>query len=234
MIATRQFLFVHMHKTGGQFVNQLLLQHYPDARAIGYHLPRSEAPAGLKSLPALAFIRNPWDWYVSWYAFNLAVPLRNPIFRAVAEAGKADFKTAIHTLLHLGHPLYAGLREEIAAGLPESREGNQGSGITQAAIRSFADPDAGYLTWLMRYMCYADASAQGLHMGRMEQLREELPLLLEECGAAPSPGLREAIAVAPAVNTSPRRDYHGYYDDELRDMVAERDWTIAESFSYSY
>lgn len=234
MLATPEFLFIHLHKTGGQFVNRLLLQHYPRTRAIGYHLPRSEAPAELKPLPAFAFTRNPWDWYVSWYAFNAATPRRNPIFRAVSEQGSANFYDTINNLLHLGHPLLSDMREEIALALPEDREGNQGSGITRQAMRKFTDPDAGYLSWLTRYMCFSGGSSVGLRMGHMEQLRTDLPLLIEACGGDMNPGLAEAIASTPAVNASPRRDYREYYDQELRELVAERDWTIVESYNYSF
>jgi len=201
---------------------------------VGYHLPRSEAPAELKALPAFAFMRNPWDWYVSWYAFNQAAPQRNPIFRAVSEGGEADFKETIHNLLHLGHPLHAAMREEITQALPETRENNFGSGITQKVMRGFTDPDAGYLTWLTRYMCFTGGSPAGLRMGRMEHLREELPALLRDTGTEVTPALAQAIATAPAVNASSRRDYRNYYDDELKALVAERDWAIVESYGYEF
>jgi hypothetical protein len=234
MIATRECLFIHLHKTGGQFVNRLLLEHLPDARRVGYHLPRSEAPDGLRALPAFAFMRNPWDWYVSWYAFNAANPTRNPIFRAVSEQGAADFNDTIHNLLHLGHPLLSAMRDEIVRGLPETREGNLGSGITRRVMQGFTDPDAGYLTWLTRYMCFVGGSPAGLRMGRMEHLREDMVSLLEASGAQLTPQFRAAIADASAVNASPRRDYRGYYDAELRDLVAERDWSIVESYGYEF
>ena len=234
MIAAPEFLFIHLHKTGGQFVNRLLLQHYPGATALGYHLPRSEAPQPLKALPAFAFMRNPWDWYVSWYAFNAANPERNPIFRGVSEHGEADFTDTITNLLFLGHPLNTAMREDIASELPESREGNQGSGITRQVMRNFTDPDAGYLSWLTRYMCFSSGSPQGLRMGHMENLRADLPRLVEVCGGTLNPALAEAIATAPAVNASPRRDYREYYDRELRDLVAERDWAIVESYGYGF
>jgi hypothetical protein len=234
MIATPEFLFIHLHKTGGQFVNRLLLQHYPQARAVGYHLPRSEAPLELRRLPAFAFMRNPWGWYVSWYTFNAEAPQRNPIFRAVSEHGAADFHDTLHNLLHLGHPLRAAMREEIAQALPESRAGNQGSGITRQAMRSFTDPDAGYLTWLTRYMCFSGGSPEGLRMGQMEALRTDLPRLIESSGGKIDAHMAEAIATAPVVNASPRRDYKGYYDQGLRDLVAERDWAIVESYNYSF
>lgn len=234
MIATRELLFIHLHKTGGQFVNRLLLEHLPDARRIGYHLPRSEAPEELRALPAFAFMRNPWDWYVSWYAFNAADPARNPVFRGVSEGGRADFNQTIHNLLHLGHPLNAAMREEITSQLPLTRDGNLGSGLTRGVMRGCTDPDAGYLSWLTRYMCFVGGSPAGLSMGRMEHLRQELPDLLQRYGVDLTPGLKDAIATAPAVNASPRRDYRSYYNAELKGLVAERDWAIVESYGYEF
>ncbi|MGE5626406.1 MAG: hypothetical protein ACM3ZT_12760 [Bacillota bacterium] len=234
MIATPRLHFIHVHKTGGQFVNRLLLQHLPDARRVGYHLPRSEAPADLRRLPAFAFVRNPWDWYVSWYAFNAASPERNPIFRGVADSGRVGFKHTLANLLWFGDEAHAALRQAVAAQLPETRENNFGSGITRAVMQTYAAPETGYFSWLVGYMCAVEGSLKGLHMGRMEALREDLPRLLQECGAPPSDALRQAIAAAPAVNASPRRDYRGYYDPESMGWVAERDRAIIEEYGYRF
>lgn len=234
MIATPEILFIHLHKTGGQFVNRLLLQHLPGAYRVGYHLPRSEAPPELKSLPTFAFVRNPWDWYVSWYAFNLAAPERNPIFRTVTDAGRLDFKAAISNMLQLGNAAHTPMREEISAALPEHRENNFGSGITRTVMTGFQDQDNAYFTWLWRYMCSVQGSVTGMHMGKMERMREDLPRLLEACGSRPSVELVRAIVSTPAVNASPRREYRDYYDQELRDMVAMRDKSIIEAYGYSF
>lgn len=234
MIATRDFIFLHVHKTGGQFVNRLLLQYLPGACRIGYHLPRSEAPPELRGLPALAFVRNPWDWYVSWYAFNAMVPLRNPIFRAVSDSGQLDFRQAIENLLRLGDTAHAAMRQRIAAELPETRENNFGSGITRSVMETYAAPETGYLTWLVAYMCAIDGSLAGMHVGRMESLRYDLPRLLTECATPLSAELQAAIAATPAVNASPRRDYRGYYDPGLRALVEERDRGLIEAYGYSF
>jgi len=37
MIATDRFVFLHLHKSGGTFVNECLLRHVPGARQLGYH-----------------------------------------------------------------------------------------------------------------------------------------------------------------------------------------------------
>ena len=41
MIVTPRFVFLHLHKSGGTFVNTCLMQFVAGARQIGYHLPRS-------------------------------------------------------------------------------------------------------------------------------------------------------------------------------------------------
>jgi hypothetical protein len=56
MIATDRFVYVHLHKSGGTFVNECLLRFFPDARQIGYHLPRSRIPQDRLALPVLGFV----------------------------------------------------------------------------------------------------------------------------------------------------------------------------------
>jgi hypothetical protein len=49
------------------------------------------------------FVRNPWDWYVSWYHFlqelyaRQAPEVRNadPVYRSVLGRGRHDFATAV-------------------------------------------------------------------------------------------------------------------------------------------
>jgi hypothetical protein len=83
-------------------------------------------------------------------------------------------------------------------------------------------------------MCFSGGSPEGLRMGHMENLREDLATLIESCGGSLGPGLAAAIATAPPVNASPRRDYREYYGQELRELVAERDWAIVESYNYNF
>ena len=234
MIATPRFVFLHLHKTGGQFVNRLLLRHVPDAHAVGYHLPRSTAPPELRGLPVIGFVRNPWDWYVSWYAFNHAQPQRNPIFRAVSADGHLDFKHTLVNMLHLGCERSRALRTRIGAALPETRDGNLGSGITRADMLGYADETRGYFTWLWRYMFFLDARADGLYAGRMENLRADLLAALRAVGQPVSAGLEHAILNNPQVNVSARRDYRSYYDAELRALVAARDAELVAIYGYEF
>ena len=103
MIVTNRFVFIHMHKTGGQSINQGLLNCVAGTREIGYHYPHSLLPQEFAHLPLVALIRNPWDWYVSWYAFNRESEngMNNQLFRIMSDGGSSDFKTTISNLIRI-------------------------------------------------------------------------------------------------------------------------------------
>lgn len=234
MIITPCAIFVHFHKSGGQFINRLLLQHVPGATRFGYHRPLSEAPQHTSALPAFGFVRNPWDWYVSWYAFNALYPLRNPLFRITSNDGSLDFSSTIENLVRLGQPDHRAMRESLARLLPESRENNMGSGLTSSLIVDMDEPDRGYLTWLWRYMFFGDPYQRQLHFGKLEELRRDLPPLLKQFAINISREMDNAILVHPPVNTSPHGHYRDYYTPALRGLIAGKDGEYIEAFGYSY
>src|SRR5262245_57205969 len=102
MIATERFVFLHLHKSGGTFVNECLLRFVPGARQLGYHLPRARIPTDLAHLPILGLVRNPWSYYVSWYAFQVARAQPNPLFRVLSRGRTLDFAATIRNMLELG------------------------------------------------------------------------------------------------------------------------------------
>jgi hypothetical protein len=64
VIATREFVFVHVQKTGGEFLRDCIRETM-EVRFEGVHTPYADLPAQFRGLPAITFKRNPWDWYVS-------------------------------------------------------------------------------------------------------------------------------------------------------------------------
>src|SRR6476659_9482507 len=103
MIATDRFVFIHLHKSGGSFVNECLLRFFPAARQLGYHLPLSLLPAEYRTLPVLGFVRSPWSYYVSWYAFQSQRPRPNALFRCVSDDGALDFEASVRNLVDIGN-----------------------------------------------------------------------------------------------------------------------------------
>ena len=44
MIITDKFVFIHLHKTGGQTLNDAIVDSIADHKVVGYHYPRSMIP----------------------------------------------------------------------------------------------------------------------------------------------------------------------------------------------
>jgi hypothetical protein len=102
VFATRHFVYVHVPRTGGYFVREVAQRHWPiewtSERYPGdprrhLHDPYETLPPRYRDLPALVFVRNPWDWYVSMWAWLTEHGGSSPMHKA-AEAGFAEFVRA--------------------------------------------------------------------------------------------------------------------------------------------
>ena len=229
MIVTDRFVFLHLHKSGGSFVNEALLRFVPRARAIGYHLPRLLIPGEYASLPVLGFVRSPWSYYVSWYHFQAQRPRPNALYRILSDQGRLDFAATLRRMLDLGcgSPLLA----EVLAGLPGSY-GGSGLNLPGYALAPIRDSGLGFYGYLYRYM-YGEPGPT-LTVERADQLRPRLLDYLEHIGQRVSPAMRDFVLDTPARNTSSHGAYTDYYDDALRDLVAERDHELIARHGYRY
>ena len=97
---SRKLIFVHIQKTGGVTVNNLLREHIPDVRSI---LARHEfASRGVDELDAwdeyfkFAFVRNPWDRLVSWYVMVTTVRRPGNELGRYAHDNSSTFEEFIH------------------------------------------------------------------------------------------------------------------------------------------
>ena len=228
MIATPRCVFLHLHKSGGTFVNECLLRFVPGARQLGYHLPRSTLPAQFAHLPVLGFVRNPWSYYVSWFTFQASLPQQNALFNVLSDRGRLDFAGTIRNMVNLGSDEHR-LRAVVAA-LPATYT-NRGLNLPGFALEPLRASGLGFYSFLYRYM-YGEAT--GLQVGRMEELRIELPRLLDFVGEPVSEDLRRHIATAARSNVAPHGAYSDYYEPTLRDLIAERDASVIEPFSYRF
>ena len=108
MLITDRFVFVHVPKTGGDFIRRICLKHLPTAgfvpHQIAKHGPDTEIPAPYDALPRFALVRNPWDYYVSWYSFQAARETPNALFSIVSDDGRLGFAATVENLVNLGAP----------------------------------------------------------------------------------------------------------------------------------
>jgi hypothetical protein len=231
MIATNRFVFVHLHKSGGSFVNECLQKFFPDARQLGYHLPLSLLPAELRALPVLGFVRSPWSYYVSWYAFQSQRPRPNALFRCVSDDGTLDFKASVRNLADIGND--PARLDRLLAQLPD-HYGTAGFGLNlpNFALAPIRGSGLGFYSFLFRYMYVVDGIAP--EVGRCENLRGDLMAFFERHAIPVSTQMRAFVQTAAPRNASAHGDWRSYYDRELADLVAERDTSVIEDFEYQF
>lgn len=70
MLIYDQFVFLHVPKTAGMFLTDAFGDELgpPDA-TFERHSGWNEIPDWAVGRPALMYVRNPWEWYVSWYRY---------------------------------------------------------------------------------------------------------------------------------------------------------------------
>lgn len=226
MIVTDRFVFLHLHKSGGTFVNTFLARFFPDARQIGYHLPRQYLPESARGLPIFGLVRNPWDYYVSWYSFQQVKERPNALFRIASDEGRLGFGGTITHLVSLCDDPER--HAALATCLPEHFTGH-GINLTRACVAPLLGSGLGFYSFQFRRM-FGDGDS--VTFGRMESLRADLRAFLDSSNIALTPGMRAFIDSAPPVNTSRHEHFTRYYDDELRALVARRDQLLIDRFGY--
>lgn len=229
MIIADRFVFLHLHKSGGSFVNECLLRHVPDARQIGYHLPRAMIPSSHADLPVIGFTRSPWSYYVSWYAFQKRNRTPNPLFRVLSRGGVLEFDATIRNMLSLGDS--AGLIDEVIAALPTTYT-NRGLNLPGTALASLRGTRRGFFSFLYNHI-YGDTPGRR-YIGRMELLRDSLLLAMQSVGQPVSASMLEFVQRAPEKNVSEHGNYRHYYTLDLQQEVARRDREVIDRHGYQF
>ena len=239
MIATDHFVYIHVSRTGGTFLNRLILDCFPGARMIQPHGHLADLPAAFAHLPAIGFARNPWDWYVSMYH-----DYRRKgqfVFDTLSERDSLGFAATVRRFLELGDGSAAsrGLLRRLAAAAPERIDaakpgrGNQLPGLTAAHFQCYPE-GVGYFSWLFDLMFRGGDGRQVL-FGRFENLREDALRLFAQTGAPITNHIAGYLALEPAHNASPRPEgCKDAYSPALRRLVATRERSLIERFGYEF
>jgi hypothetical protein len=228
MIATDQFVFIHLHTCGEGFVTDFLMRFMADARRIGSHLPRRLVPPTLAHLPVLGFVRNPWSYYVLWYASQLRRPEPSVLFRILSEERRLDFEHTVRNMLDLG--VTGNLLDAIVAALPHGFSG-RGLNLPGAALEPIRGSGLGFFSFLYHHMYDAPGM---LHVRRIEGVAEELIPMLVAVGQPVSAAMRAYLLDTPRGRVSEPKAYADHYTSTLRELVAERDAGIIARHGYRF
>ena len=238
MLITKHFVFIHFQKTGGVFFRRLCREHLPpdwivdelETTHAGYH----RIPAEYSHLPAIAFIRNPWDWYVSWYHFE------------TQYLGSGD-RPVPENETHPWHTLLGGGALQFPEAVRRACTRREGERPWEIAMQAW---DVDYLTaaYAITTGHYPDgavlpeeladrrprAGQRPAEVGRFEHLREDFLAFLERHEVPVPAEFVEAVNVSPPRHRSRREAYAEYYDDDLRALVARSARHVIAEHGYEY
>jgi len=234
MICTPKFTFIHLHKAAGQSINAALLACIPEAKEIGYHFPAKLIPESAAHLPVIGIVRNPWDWYVSWYAFNNLGGVRNPLFSIVSRGKQAGFKETISNLIRYpqASPESDHIRALHQSVLPDVPGQERDAGFTRQCVNEMESETLGYYSALVERMF--GTQRPRLTLIPFEDLEKQLFDTLQELEVPEATQVRNFMRDHPQQNTSRRSHYAHYFDDELRRLVLERECRLIEQFGYHF
>ena len=236
MIVTDHFVYIHVSRTGGTFLNKLIMNQVPGARMLQYHGHLGDLPAQYAHLPVIGFARNPWDWYVSMYS-----DYRRKgqfVFQILSERGTLDFDRTVHRFLCLGDgsAVSARLLKHLARIAPRTINARQPArnhlpGLTSEHFASYPE-GIGYYSWLFQLM-FQSGRGHAIHFGRFENLREEALRLFEETGTPITNRIAGYLREAGPLNASPRpKNFVGAYAPELEQLVVEKEGFFIDRFGY--
>lgn len=215
MLISDDFVYVHMPKTGGGTTRDILENLLPPGYVRRGPNPYAHPgwrliPEEAAELPVFCHVRNPWDWYVSWYEFSRRREHRRgarlwesgfgddpdfPTFMRRACTGELDHdRPEIVNLMRAGLDFYTARWMDLVGGLPDDR----------------------------------------IQIGRFERLIEDLGAFLKGAGAPVGDDFVRRAAEVPGVHVGTRGPYRDYYDDPTRKLVRRSCTYFVERFGYRF
>ncbi len=227
MIANPYFVFLHLSKSGGTFINRLLMDEFEASVRLGYHLPYHKIPDVCRSLPILGSVRNPWDYYVSWFHFHDRIR-KSVVWKVFSENGRFGFEQTLFKMLDNENrePFLDSIQEKLPIHHP-----NKGSNLTKQCIESFRNSKKGWYSLLFDLL-YTDA--KNVYFMRLDSLRDDFYSYLNKTNYPLTSRIHTEIFSAPKRNTSKHQHYSSYYSDELRKLVEEKDAEIVNRFQFEF
>jgi hypothetical protein len=231
MLVTDKFVFLHLPRAGGTFVYEVVTKFFPSAREIGYHFPRELLPREYSHLPILGTVRNPWEFYVSWYYHVRPRGAASTFFSWVSENGKLGFVETIQNALNLG--VNDERLDDLIEMLPDHVDYGTRNipNITKDAMRKARSTGVGYYTFRFNQLF---EKADDVFFCRVDTLRQDLLTFFDGIGAA-SDELREYVLRLDKKNTAEyAQGSSTYYTSDLAELVQIRDRQLVERFGFTF
>lgn len=225
MIISPDFICIHLQKCGGSFLREFLTKNIPNARYNGIvHDRACDIPKEHENKPILGLIRNPWDWYVSWYAATQSNP--KGLFWGLHTKGKKttfhEFISKLFSIRQTIHNIDFGLIHQLGIGL-----------YTYYYIKSYCrNPNVVFRNLITKPL---DGSMVfEIEICRTENLRSDLMNFLATTHIGITESQANILLTMPKVNISLRNRYQDYYNEQLMQLIRKKDKYIVDQFGYEF
>ena len=230
LLITDKFVFLHFPRAGGTFVSEVIMKFFPSAREIGYHLPRELIPQEYSHLPILGVVRNPWEFYVSWYEHVRPRNTASILFSWLSDTGKLDFLETTRNALNLGTN---NERLDVLINmLPEHVDYSTRNipNITKDSMRKVRGTGVGYYTFRFNQLF---GNPDDVHFCRLDSLREDLVAFFDSIGVTTAE-LHDYVLGLEKKNTSEHPRATAYYTSDLAELVRIRDRKLIDRFAFNF
>jgi hypothetical protein len=229
MIVNSKFVFVHLHKSAGTFFNGFVAQFFPTSFMVGYHFPKRMTPLAYQHLPALGFVRNPWDFYVSWYSFQIQKQKPNALFMVTSKDKTLGFADTIERLLSIHED--EELLNMVVRQLPTEFTG-VGLNVPSGVLQTIGGSGLGFYSFLYDWMYKGTATAPTVI--KKEAMLAGLESFFARSDIRMTDEMRAYLFEQAHQNTSSHKHYTTYYDDRIAEMVLNADNATVSAHQYNF
>lgn len=243
MVITPDFVFIHMPKTGGTFIAEMLrLVYGPRAVESGRkHATCDEIPAADRGKPILSVIRSPFERYVSQYHYGWwkTNPQEYCDPALVRERYPEYPQVEFEDFVVLANRYFVNVHRGVANGYesPELPPDLAPGWHSEQFIRFFCrDPHRAFASITERDLQrgHLEAYEYPVHFLRTETLNQDIADYLQGCGVDAEFlwVIREHERVMPEQAHEARARPHArdYFDRRLRDFVQHKEMFLFNRF----
>ena len=208
---------IHLPRTAGTFLQQLAKNTPGLNSTTTPHKPAKDCD---KTLCLIGIIRNPFDWYVSRYEY-----FRNTRPCGGQEKGVSNRNDLGYTREQYNDK-YISLKQSIMeiVNIPEY--------VCEKCGHINEKPPKFWLYDMYKYMfCDSNNILLLKHVIKFEKLSTDLPKILKQYNIGLSTSIDKMTYFR---NQSDRKPYQEYYDEELKEIIYQKDKFIFDTYGYTF
>ena len=237
MFISDNLIFTELHKTGCTHIGKLL-DSLLDGIQHGKHnlVPPQLLSSGRQFLGS---VRNPWDWYVSLWAYGCGK--KGLVYHLTTQTnnarkwqqcyGDSNSPAAFQDWLHMMND--NSYWHDFGEGYGNSPVASIAGLLSYRYIRLFCKPTAATINNISDLRKYERQNCFINHFIRMENLEEDFINAVSACGINLSSEQKNNIYSMQKTNTSSRKNSASYYyNQETIELVRKRENIIIKKFLY--